>query len=72
MLVAVVVVQAVDDATVDALCAPELQDKQDAVAVGRAICALQLLAAQMRARRLASAVSESIMPGDDRNNDGLF
>jgi hypothetical protein len=72
VLVAVVVVQAVDDATVDALCAPELQDKQDAVAVGRAICALQLLAAQMRARRLASAVSESIMPGDDRNNDGLF
>lgn len=54
------------------ICAPELQDKDDAVAVGQAICALQKLAAQMRARRLAACANEFIMPGDDRNGDGMF
>jgi hypothetical protein len=34
------------------ICAVELQDKEDAVAVGRAICSLHALATQMRAEWL--------------------
>lgn len=60
------------NALIGDICAPELQEKDDAVAVGQAICTLNQLAAKMRAQRLAGAAEHFILPGDDRKNDGLF
>ena len=54
------------------ICRGELQVAEDAVWVGCGIAALHNLAAQMRARRLRSCEAASVMPGDDRNNDGVF